>query len=133
MHCHRLPNVTEATRGDHKPLVVHVACLTFYPEGSLKGNPEVATVLRLMEEILADGFVSASEPLLVVQDARIDGDSEDVASPWGNTAGAMRPFTLGYAKGQARATTLLAILSVCRDKSVSLAEAPLVHVGLGSH
>lgn len=125
-----MPNVTEATRGDHKPLVVHVACLTFYPEGSLKGNPEVATVLRLMEEILADGFISASEPLLVVQDARIDGDSQDVASPWGNTVSAsMRPFTLGYAKGQARATTLLAILSVCRDKSVRLAEARLVHVG----
>ena len=43
----RLPHVAEQSTGECKPLVVHVACLTFYPERSLKGNPEAAQCCAL--------------------------------------------------------------------------------------
>ena len=113
------------------PLAVHVAALTFAAEGSLKGAPEVHTVLRLVDEILADGFVTSSEPLEVVQDERLDAVGGPLTPPW---AGALKPFSLGYSKGQARATTLLGILCVCQDKGIAVAEAsPMLWVrgGLG--
>ena len=102
--------------------MVHVAALTFATEGSLKGAPEVHTVVRLVDEILTDGFVTSSEPLEVVQDDRLDAVGASLTSPW-STVGTLKPFTLGYSKGQARATTLLGILSVCRDKGLSVGEA----------
>ncbi len=108
------------SRGSVAPLAVHVAALTFAAEGSLKGAPEVHTVVRLVDEILTDGFVTGSEPLEVVQDDRLDAVGAPLTSPW---VGGLKPFSLGYSKGQARATTLLGILSVCRDKGIAVGEA----------
>jgi hypothetical protein len=106
---------------------VPVAALTFAAEGSLKGAPEVHTVLRLVDEILTDGFITGGEPLELVQDDRLDAVGAPLTSPW---PGQLKPFSLGYSKGQARATTLLGILSVCRDKNIPIPEAfPMERVG----
>ena len=88
-----------------------------------KGNPEGCTCIRLCEQFVQDGFITASEPLWVNVVQCVDLPAFPSAfKPDNESEPAMKPFSLGYIKGSARVTTLLAIISLFLDDEVSLQE-----------
>ena len=99
-----LDQILEMERAGALPQCVHVSALSFLPACSLKPPPGCDVTDQLVGEILQDGFITASEPLLVTQPAELAylREGEDA-----------RAFYLGYAKGQARAVTILCILLYC--------------------
>lgn len=103
----RLPTCQEKDLGQQLPVIVHVSALGFSPDCSLKPMPGSELCLQLAEQYLADGFCTAGEPLFVAHPL-----SAGIPAPWaGERAGpCLSAFSLGYIKGMARATTLLAML-----------------------
>ncbi|CAK0907391.1 unnamed protein product, partial [Prorocentrum cordatum] len=96
-----LDPILEMDRAGSLPQCVHVSALSFLPACSLKPPPGCDVTDQLVGEIFQDGFVTASDPLLVTQPAELASLSEDDDA---------RGFYLGYAKGQARAVAILSIL-----------------------
>jgi hypothetical protein len=69
----------------------------FVQGASLKGNPEANTCLALADQILTDGFITANDPLYVIN------LGPDVSSPPFNTRvrltdNVIRARQIGYAK-----------------------------------
>ena len=82
--------------------------------------------LQLVDHYLTDGFITSGEVLLASQpDALL---CDPLPGPW--DAGELKAFSVGYVKGQARAPSLLALLSVMHEMKVTaevlLKEAPKV-------
>ena len=109
-HDDPIPSVKEDDLGSEVPVTVHVASLGFSPDCSLKPAPGADLFSQLSAQILQDGFVTAGDPLLVVQ-SRGPANSTKVAQLWsGDTGQPLGTFSVGYLKGMARATTALALL-----------------------
>ena len=72
------PTLPAPTSTCPKTFCLHVSCFTWENEGSLKGYPEAATTNRILDEVLADGFVTATEPLQVCQ--RLSGQLANMCS-----------------------------------------------------
>ena len=66
-HNDPIPPIREEELGAAVPVTVHIASLGFSPDCSLKPAPGAEHFLQLTAQILQDGFVTAGEPLLVVQ------------------------------------------------------------------
>ena len=82
----------------------------FSPDCSLKPAPGADLFLQLSAQILQDGFVTAGDPLLVVQ-SRDPANSTKAVQLWSGDGGQpLGTFSLGYLKGMARATAALALL-----------------------
>lgn len=107
-----LPHVTEAELASSTPICLHVSCLGFTANCSLKPCPGFDKCKTLMEEIVKDGFVTSSQPLFVLQH---DVDCAPFDLP-GHKPTELKPFGLAYLKGFARATTALMLLH--RSKSL---------------
>ena len=117
----KLPEVQSDAQSLTPANIVHPACFAFTGEElSVKPAPDLSTSLRLADEILRDGFVTSGEPILVTQPASLRNGS--IRCPWTHV-GDMIPQCLGYLKGQARMTTVLAIVSMCMDKEIDLMES----------
>ena len=117
----KLPEVQSDAQSLTPANIVHPACFAFTGEElSVKPAPDLSTSLRLADEILRDGFVTSGEPILVTQPASLRNGS--IRCPWKHV-GDMIPQCLGYLKGQARMTTVLAIVSMCMDKEIDLKES----------
>ena len=78
--------------------------------GSMVGSPTIERCLKIADEILTDGFVTETEPLMLkaswteVQKHRVLG-----ISPWGETVNGnqtLRAFSLCHHKSAARVITL---------------------------
>jgi hypothetical protein len=122
-----MPAVLEADMALQPALLLHPAMFSFHSQSSLKGHPLLNTCSRLAEEILLDGFITGSEPLLVkavpdlVQEVEWGCDFT-----WGQPGPAARllPQSVACVKGSARVSTVLCLLSlVLEDSSTSLPEA----------
>jgi hypothetical protein len=104
-----------------KTFYAHVSALTWFAAGALK-TVENATAIKICEEILTHGFLTAGEPLKLCQDAdhlSHDGvliDEENYFLP---------AFSAGFTKGQARSHTLLTMLSLVFDNGLDLKEVAL--------
>lgn len=96
-----LEQILENDRAGSLPQCVHISALSFLPACSLKPPPGCDITDQLVGEIFQDGFITASEPLLVTQPAELALLSDEVET---------QAFYLGHAKGQARAVTILSIL-----------------------
>ena len=109
-------SVEEYERVAPPAAVFHPAMFSFANGGSVKGHPEQNTAIKLTEHLARDGFVTTVEPLLVtsVHDRALD---ELPKMPNGVTS-----FSVGFVKGSARMSTLLAILTMFVDDSISLRE-----------
>ena len=66
-HNDPIPPIREEELGAAVPVTVHIASLGFSPDCSLKPAPGAELFSQLVARILQDGFVTAGEPLLVVQ------------------------------------------------------------------
>ena len=94
--------------------LVPLAALSFERAGSMKLDPDHALTQELAERILKEGFLTNAEPLLVGVNAECVqlSDMAKLTPPWQHL-GLLKPFSLGFVKGKARAHTLLAVLSIC--------------------
>ena len=89
-----------------------------YKKGcSLKPPPGPKTFKALLERYLSETFVTSSEPLLVTQPKPILDIIVSLATPWGSLPGCA---SIGFSKGQARATTLLSFLLWVMESSIDL-------------
>ncbi|CAK9040562.1 unnamed protein product [Durusdinium trenchii] len=98
-------------------LRMHLGSFSFSTAASVRGCPENDVVLKLMDEIMVDGFVTQGDPLLLTQPADLLAEVEEgLMGPWARAGhSSLRPMTVGYYKGRTRVTVLLAILSLLRD------------------
>ena len=88
--------------GSVPPLPVRLVCLGFDKTCSLKPPPGRHLFGLIVEQILLDGFVSSSEPVLVSQSRTMDADLPQFCD--------LGTFSLGYIKGMARVSSLMAVL-----------------------
>lgn len=118
----QLPAVMEADMAAGRPLVLHPAMFSFHSKSTLKGHPQLNTCCRLAEEIMQDGFVTGSEPLLVKALPELVQDIEwGLPFTWGQAPGPgvalLQPQSLGCVKGSARVCTTLCLLSLVLEDS----------------
>ena len=90
--------------------VVHIRKLGYDPLNTLAGLPARNTCYRLIDEMLADSFVTGGEPLILREHK---GPVED--------------FGLSYIKGPSQVSALHLLITVVRDGGVSLQKV-LEHV-----
>ena len=58
-------------------LRMHLGSFSFSTAASVRGCPENDVVLKLMDEIMVDGFVTQGDPLLLTQPADLLAEVED--------------------------------------------------------
>jgi hypothetical protein len=133
-----LPAGTVSDFGD--VMTCHVSNLGWGECTSTKAFPLMATCEKLAAEILRDGFMTNSEPLICTQPPQLcrGNDANYVSDRWLREASrqvALSMLSLGYVKGCARATTCHA-LQVLLDRDEvdvqtvfpALYESPKHHV-----
>jgi hypothetical protein len=99
-----LTQISESDMAQSLPLAVHVGALGFRFDASNKPGPGREVFGGLMDQYMADGVITGSEPLIGTQTMTAP---EGVTIPW---SGTLVPFSVGWIKGLARSTTLLAAL-----------------------
>ena len=99
-----LPTITEIEMAQSLPLVVHVGALGFLMCASTKPGPGREVFGDILEQYMIDGVVTASEPMIATG---VVPTPEDVKIPW---SGTLVPFSIGWIKGLARGTSVLAAL-----------------------
>lgn len=131
-HKAKLPPVLEAEIAECVPLVIHVAALGCDQTCSLKPPPGKALCLQLAEQFLIEGFLTNtthSGPLLVLE--RTVPASKPGPLLWQCADDDLRPFSLGYLKGMARASSLLALLHRLFVMKTNMPEEfPILHRSL---
>ena len=96
------------TNRDKAPVqVVHISKLAFDPRITVAGLPARNTFYRLIDDMLADGFHTAGEALILREHK---GPVED--------------FGLSNIKGLSRVSALHLLITVVRDDGVSLQQVP---------
>lgn len=93
------------------PLCIHVSMLGFTPDASLKPPCGIELGGRLLQQYMAETFITSGDPLLVVQQ-ETDVCPHNLTGPWdsGTASGGIKPFNLAFVKGYARSSTLLMVL-----------------------
>ena len=111
-----LPPVEEKEMSDVLPLTVHVSALGFARDCSLKPPCGLDLMISLCDLYLTEGFATAGEPLLVLQNCttRMSKELPELEED------GLQTFSLGYLKGFARATSLLCLLHFLMKRPVSL-------------
>ena len=103
---------------------MHLATISF-SGASMVCEPTVDKILKLADEILTDGFVTDTEPLLLdVSPTRMDAIQgiQNMAGipPWGdmvNGKPSLRPFSVCHHKSAARVIALHLLLNVFMEES----------------
>ena len=86
--CAGLPTVTLEKMECSESLRIHPASFAFLENSTVRGPAEADTVMRLSEELLKDGLVTSTEPLLLTQSEQL---TDDVVKSFGDEA---RPHQL---------------------------------------
>ena len=133
-HAEHLSGAQLSQLSGHPPLCCHVAALAFDSEATLKPRPGMDLCQRLLDQFLAEGFVTETEPLLA------QTRSQAPFSPlthglWmdqvGHQSKPLLPFSLTYIKGTARASSLHAMLHVFMKYGLDVKqELPTLHHSL---
>ncbi|CAK9018185.1 Uncharacterized protein SCF082_LOCUS13970 [Durusdinium trenchii] len=110
------------------PLCLHVSMLGFTSACTLKPPPGSEHCNNLIQEFLKDGFLTASDPLLVMEH---DPDCAPFDVPMHPSQKA-RAFSLAYLKGYARSCTLLFVLHRIKSLGLDLAEDESLKPLMGS-
>ena len=123
-----LPQTNEEEKSRVGAFLLHISAFSFLPTASLKLPPGSDVANKLAEEIMLDGFVTSGEPVLVTLPEQLHNSA--LAPPWvSDTPGSqvLMAQSVGYAKGQARMGTLLAMLGLCFEDAVQGASLFLWH------
>jgi len=115
IYCHSasMPAVTEEMLAQNPPLAVHVGAFAFQDGCSVKPPPGKDLFLSLAEHILKHGFVTSGDALFV--GGVVSPLNDALSAPWPHQmdeSTVLSPFSLGFVKGRARMTALLAVLHV---------------------
>lgn len=101
---HPFPSGPATDRASAPAFIVHLSKLGFDAENTLSLLPTGKVSRQLMDEILADGFISAGDPLILRAD--IDMGKKD--------------FSFTFIKGLARISTLHVLVTLCFDDGVDI-------------
>ena len=84
-----LPKVTLENLENAESLRIHPASFAFLENATVRGPAEADTVIKLAEELLKDGLVTSTEPLLLTQSEQL---TNDVVKSFGDEAGPHQPY-----------------------------------------
>ena len=98
---------------------MHLATISFSGE-SMVCEPIVDNILKLVGEILIDGFVTDTEPLLLnVSPTQMENQGLPGIPPWGemvNGKPSLRPFSVCHHKSAARVIALHILVNVFMEE-----------------
>ena len=132
-----IPGIPEEQRGQAKHSVIHLPCFNFTHKASGKPPPGKDLCLKLTDEILTDGVLTHSEPILVSQPESLKGsmaawcnEVPDVDDPNVKRvlpAKQLCAQSLGYVKGQLRILTTLGMASLALEDGLGKKELQAIH------
>ena len=100
--------------------VVHLAGISF-SRTTMVCEPPLDKVLKLVDEITTDGFVTDTEPLILnVTPMQMEKEGLKGISPWGamvDGVASLRPFSVCHHKSAARVIALHLLLNVFMEES----------------
>ena len=101
-------------------IVMHLATISF-SDTSMVCEPTKDKILKLADEILTDGFVTDTEPLILnVTPMQMEKEGLEGISPWGamvDGVASLRPFSVCHHKSAARVIALHLLLNVFMEES----------------
>ena len=104
--------------------VMHLATISFSAK-YMVCEPTIDKDLKLADEILTDGFVTDTEPLILnVSPMQMEQEGLEGISPWGamvDGVASLRPFSVCHHKSAARVIALHLLLIVFIQESQLLA------------
>ena len=95
----------------NSPEILHISKFAWDPSCSLQDVTNVSTCVDLSERFVTEGFKTAGEPLIV--------------RPGSNVVAPIDSFSVGYVKGKARMTSLLALIHYYMSHEEALPHALL--------
>ena len=115
--CGDLEYHTKSAMVSDTTCIVHPSKLGFVADCSPKLDVARETSIKIMEEIMMDGFVSKGDPLKIFQPSSLQAVTIDVTTP-------LADFSLGYVKSMNRACTLLCLLSLIIEDNCLVSSFP---------
>ena len=114
-----VPSVLEDELAQSPPHAIHVSSFSWSDGCGVKPPPGRDLALNLMAMFVKDGFITSGDVILMAQPLAVEKAADELSSLWGSES-ALKPFSLGYLKGRARLTSLLALLFSVFEEEVSL-------------
>ena len=115
-----LPGKQEELLTAEDVIVMHLATISFSAT-SMVCEPTKDKILKLADEILTDGFVTDTEPLILnVTPMQMEKEGLKGISPWGamvDGVASLRPFSVCHHKSAARVIALHLLLNVFMEES----------------
>ena len=117
-----LPGKQEESLTAEDVIVMHLATISFSAT-SMVCEPTIDKIMKLVDEILTDGFVTDTEPLILnVTPMQMEQQGLEGIPPWGATVGvdgsaSLRPFSVCHHKSAARVIALHLLLNVFLEES----------------
>ena len=115
-----LPGKREGELTAADVLVMHLATISFSAT-SMVCEPPIEKILKLADEILTDGFVTDTEPLILnVTPTQMEEEGLKGIPPWGamvDGVQSLRPFSVCHHKSASRVIALHLVLNVFLEES----------------
>ena len=115
-----LPGKREGELTAADVLVMHLATISFSAT-SMVCEPPIAKILKLADEILTDGFVTDTEPLILnVTPTQMEEEGLKGIPPWGamvDGVQSLRPFSVCHHKSASRVIALHLVLNAFLEES----------------
>ena len=115
-----LPGKREGELTAADVLVMHLATISFSAT-SMVCEPPIEKILKLADEILTDGFVTDTEPLILnVTPTQMEEEGLKGIPPWGAMVGgvqSLRPFSVCHHKSASRVIALHLVLNAFLEES----------------
>ena len=115
-----LPGKQEELLTAEDVIVMHLATISFSAT-SMVCEPTKDKILKLADEILTDGFVTDTEPLILnVTPMQMEQQGLESIAPWGamvDGVASLRPFSVCHHKSAARVIALHLLLNVFMEES----------------
>ena len=115
-----LPGKRERELTTADVLVMHLATISFSAT-SMVCEPPIEKILKLADEILADGFVTDTEPLILnVTPTQMEEEGLKGIPPWGAMVDGVRslcPFSVCHHKSASRVIALHLVLNAFLEES----------------
>ncbi len=121
------PIITDDDMAVSQPVAVHITSLGYDLAASTKDPPGTQLFTELVDLYLTDGFKTSNEPLLVTQ----PGELAHLGLQLPQAQGTLATASLGYIKGLARTSSVLAFVHWCWVHGHDLANInPILHKSL---
>jgi hypothetical protein len=118
-HDSLLPSTTEKDMAHSLPLTIHLSSLAYNQLASVKPPPGQDVFLSLVERYMIDGFVTSSEPGLIVQPDSLAHQPLIELPPCDNR-NQLKVASIGYIKFWSRTCSLMTFLLWVKKNNVNL-------------